>query len=100
MPSVKDYELPFLNVARIMASQTPTGARVSNPAKRLMQQLAKEFICFVVSEAHDRARDDANVAQGHVKPTITTEHLRSSVAALGAFRGHSNPAIPPMTWLG
>ena len=56
----QDRYLPLANVARIMAKELAgaTEAKVSGSAKALMQEAATEFVCFVMSEANDLAKQE------------------------------------------
>merc|ERR1711959_437490 len=52
-------QLPIACVAKMMAKQlADVGyAKISNDAKRLVQECATEFICFIMSEANSQARE-------------------------------------------
>ena len=50
--------LPGANVARIMSRELPAGSKISRDAEALMQELATEFICFIMSEAKDMSLTD------------------------------------------
>ena len=51
--------MPIACVAKIMANElADVGyAKISNDAKRLVQECATEFICFIMSEANSQARE-------------------------------------------
>lgn len=49
----QDRLLPVANVAHLLASELPTGAKVSRDAKLFAQEVVSEFICFITSEAND-----------------------------------------------
>ena len=53
----QDRLMPIANIGKIMARQLAyTGhAKISEDTKRLMQECATEFICFIISEANDQA---------------------------------------------
>jgi len=53
----QDRLMPIANIGKIMARQLAyTGhSKISEDTKRLMQECATEFICFIISEANDQA---------------------------------------------
>ena len=53
----QDRFMPIANIGKIMARQLAyTGhAKISEDTKRLMQECATEFICFIMSDANDQA---------------------------------------------
>ena len=60
--------LPLANIAHMMASALPKGAKISKEAKHLMQELTTEFICFTTSECND-------VSLSHNHKSIGVEDL-------------------------
>ena len=58
-PHPLPHQMPIACVAKIMAKQlADVGyAKISNDAKRLVQECATEFICFIMSEANSQARE-------------------------------------------
>ena len=53
----QDRLMPIANIGKIMARQLAyTGhSKISEDTKRLMQECATEFICFIMSDANDQA---------------------------------------------
>ena len=76
------------NVARVFASELPSGSKVSNSSKVLVQEAVSEFICFVASEARDICDMDERRA-------ITVNDIADALDATGARpppRPHFLPA--------
>ena len=78
--------MPIANIAKIMARELAhTGyAKISQDTKTLMQECATEFICFIMSEANDRATQLE-------RRTVTGEDIIEALRAMGA----PPPAPPP-----
>ena len=53
----RDRLLPIANVSKLMARELSHigHAKISASAKNLMQEYVSEFICFIMSEANDKA---------------------------------------------
>ena len=77
-----DHHLPLQNVANIMADVLPPKARISNHAKVGMQDLASEFIGFIVAsaEAYHKAPCAASSGRRHV----TVQHIIEALKSMGA----------------
>jgi histone H3/H4 len=77
----QDRLLPVANVAHLLASVLPEGAKVSKDAKLFAQEVVSEFICFITSEAND-------VCTRVKQKAITQADIRTSLANLGAWEPH------------
>ena len=72
----QDRLLPVANVAHLIASELPTGAKVSRDAKLLCQEIVSEFICFITMEAND-------VCLHGKQKAITHADIRTALRNLG-----------------
>ena len=73
----QDRLLPVANVAHLMASELPSGGKVSRDSKLFMQEVVSEFIGFVTSEAND-------VCMLNKQKAITLDDVLTALANLGA----------------
>ena len=61
-------------------------ARISNDTKRLVQECATEFVCFIMSEANSQAREAGCTS-------VSGEQLIKACESMGA-PGHTRPPLP------
>lgn len=71
-----DKMLPYSNVVSTMKAALPQNAKVSNEAKKLMQECVTEFISFVTSEANDKCI-------GERRTTIAGQDITDAMFRLG-----------------
>jgi histone H3/H4 len=74
--------LPAANIARIMSREMPKSAKISGEARRLMQEIASEYICFITSEANDHS-----ISQGRRSITANDLIQASGDLDLGMMQG-------------
>ena len=89
----QDRFLPIANIAKLMARQLAHlgYAKISQDAKSLMQESVTEFICFIMSEANDRA---ANLG----RKTVAGEDIIHALRDMGAPLANSHPCgVPSLT---
>ena len=90
----QDRFLPIANIAKLMARQLAHlgYAKISQDAKSLMQESVTEFICFIMSEANDRA---VNLGS----KTVTGEDIIYALRNMGAplAKPQTHPCVVP-TW--
>ena len=73
----QDRLLPKENVSRLMAQNAPPNYKTSNESKRLMQELASEFILYVTSESKD-------ISFAAKERAISSKSLMRALTNLGA----------------
>ena len=81
------HQMPIACVAKIMAKQlADVGyAKISNDTKRLVQECATEFICFIMSEANSQAREAGCTS-------VSGEQLINACESMGA-PGFTRPPL-------
>ena len=86
----QDRFLPIANIAKLMARQLAHlgYAKISQDAKSLMQESVTEFICFIMSEANDRA---ANLG----RKTVAGEDIIYALRDMGAPLANPHPRVVP-----
>ena len=79
--------MPIACVAKIMAKQLADlgYAKISNDAKKLVQECATEFICFIMSEANSQAREAGCTS-------VSGEQLIKACESMGA-PGFTRPPL-------
>ena len=83
----QDRLLPVANVAHLIASELPTGGKVSRDAKLLCQEIVSEFICFITMEAH-------NVCLHGKQKAITAADIRTALRNIGVHQASPRACSP------
>ena len=83
-------QLPIACIAKIMANELAKSnlgynTKISNDAKRLVQECATEFICFIMSEANSQAREAGCTS-------VSGEQLIKACESMGA-PGFTRPPL-------
>ena len=91
----QDRLLPVANVAHLIASELPTGAKVSRDAKLLCQEIVSEFICFITMEANDVCLHGKQKAITHADIRTALRNLGVHFACPHACTPHHQPTMPP-----
>ncbi|KAL3503627.1 hypothetical protein ACH5RR_038076 [Cinchona calisaya] len=78
-----DLLVPIANILRIMKHGLPSNVKVSEDAKRILQECVSEYISFITSEANERCHRE-------LRKTITAEDILYAHAKLG-FEDYVGP---------
>ena len=62
--------------------------KISNDAKRLVQECATEFICFIMSEANSQAREAG-------RTSVSGQQMIDACASMGAWPAHHTASVCP-----
>ena len=82
--------MPIACVAKIMAKQLADlgYAKISNDAKKLVQECATEFICFIMSEANSQAREAG-------RTSVSGQQMIDACASMGAWPAPNTASVCP-----
>ena len=86
-PRPHPQQLPIACIAKIMANELAKSnlgynTKISNDAKRLVQECATEFICFIMSEANSQAREAG-------RTSVSGQQMIDACASMGAPGPHT-----------
>ena len=86
-------QLPIACIAKIMANELAKSnlgynTKISNDAKRLVQECATEFICFIMSEANSQAREAG-------RTSVSGQQMIDACASMGAWPAPNTASVCP-----